>query len=181
MSLAGFHNYPSVRSSLKTIIWLAADSWLKNVENPPHLVLMQQNTHKCSSSSLTCLRVVRQWVKKKKTNLNVAILLDFNAVGPVAALINPAIMYYLCGSSRDGSFCCRFCCYCRRFRHVERWPLSSAGEKLRTTNFPLTSTAFRPVRIFSLCGSGPIIRRTIIDVGINYTTAIRQGWLMSVA
>lgn len=146
---------------------------LKNVDGPqsgiasgPVASRKNNNTHKCSFFFLTCLHVSRRWRKK----LNVAILLDFSAVEPVAVLMRvpeglllllPLPLFLLLPPLSP----------CRRSMLAS----PSAGDKLRTANFPVTSTAFRPVRIFSLYGSGPIMHGTIIDVGINYITAIRQG------
>lgn len=57
------------------------------------------------------------------------------------------------------------------------WMLGSLSVILTNENRELSRdiNSFRPMWIFSLCGSGPIMHCTIIDVGINYITAIRQA------
>lgn len=108
MSLPGFDNYSSVRLSLKLLIGsprMHCRKLLKGHSQVLHLVLLRprknKNIHKRSFFPLTC---PRRWRK----TLNVSILLDLSAVEPVAALINPAVMYYLCESPRDCSRCCRY-------------------------------------------------------------------------
>lgn len=110
------------------------------------------------------LRWHRTALQQERKNPNVLICLDFDAVEPMAELINPVVMYYLCKSLRN-SPCGEVDAECR----TSLW-------QMRTVNFFFRGiNSFHPMRIFLLRGSGPIIHCTIIDVGINYITAIRQA------
>lgn len=181
MSLTGFDNYSSVRPSLKLLIGslrVHCRKMLKGRSQVLHLVprvsekwkydkrsfffpdvsprsmAMEKKPKCCHPSWFQCSRTCGS---ANQSCRNVLLMRDPEGL----LMLLPLLPLPPCRRSTSAS--------------------PSASDKLRTVNFPVTSTAFCPVRIFSLRGSGPIIHRTIIDVGINYITAIRQGWLMSVA
>lgn len=121
MSLTGFDNYSSVRSSLKLLISTPCKhcrKMLKGHNRVLHLVPSHLGKLKIRINVPSLSWCVSTFNGDGEKNLNVAILLDFSAVEPVAVLINPAVMYYLCESPRDCSCRCRYHCSCR-FRHVE--------------------------------------------------------------